>query len=379
MPAADPSSQRRKLKAELPRVRVAAGMTQREAAERLDWSLSKLIRVETGVVSLSVTDLRAMLQLYGVTDERLTSELSDAARGSRGTSWWSPYRDLLSVQFALYLGHEGSASTVHVFHPFLVPGLLQTAEYGYALLRVHRGPKEAQRVLDLRLQRQEHLFGRTDSPDVRFILNQESLYREIGGPAVMRRQLQHLADIQGQTPGRIQIVPFTAGAHPGLLGPFIVLGFADSGEHMLFVEGASGDLVSRDDGEKISQSVDDFELMLGLALPDGQSHDLLTRLIESLGDKEGDLGQMNDHLARSLSRSLTATDLSSRSAHTEEDRWPPGVWPHGARGERLTLNQSGNQRPSLDCSARPSMTGTMPYGLSLSSAVFSSSPSSQLR
>lgn len=370
MPATDPSSQRRILKAQLRRLRDEAGMTQREAAHSLDWSLSKLIRVETGAVGLSVTDLRAMLQLYDVADQELIKELSEAARGSRGSSWWSSYRDLLSPQFALYLGHEGSASSIQVFHPFLIPGLLHTGEYGLELARVHRNEKEARRVVNLRLERQQRLFSR--SLDLHCIINEEALYRQIGGPAVMRRQLEHLADMRKQAPELVQILPFSAGVHPGVLGPFIILGFADATDDMVFVEGASGDLVSRDDGERISRFIEDFEVMRGLVLSDEESDSLLRRLIRSLGDDESNLGRAHDYSARSLLGRLEEPNSASRSAQVKEDRWPPG-----SGVDRLTPNQIENQRPSLACSARWSATGTVPCALSSSSVAYCSSSSSR--
>ena len=345
-------------------------MTQREAAQSLDWSLSKLIRVETGAVGLSVTDLRAMLQLYGVADKKLIKELSEAARGSRASSWWSSYRDLLSPQFALYLGHESSASSLHVFHPFLIPGLLHTDEYAFELASVHRDEKEARRVVELRLKRQQLLFSRSESLDVHFVINEEALYRQIGGPAVLRRQLEHLADIRKQAPQLIQIVPFSVGVHPGVLGPFIILGFADATDDMVFVEGASGDLVSRDDGERISQFIEDFEVMRGLALSDDGSDGLLTRLIRSLGDEDSDLGRVRDYLARSLSDRLDEANSASPSAQVREDRWPPG-----SGVGRLTPNQIESRRPSLACSTRWSATGTVPCVLSSSSAACCSSSS----
>ena len=144
MPGGDTSSQRRKLMAGLRRARSAAGLTQRVAAERLNWSQSKLIRIENGAVGISVTDLRAMLQLYRVTDQQSIEDLSNAALHSRGLSWWSRFRDVVSPQFATYLGQEASASSIAVFHPFLIPGLLHTREYATALLEPHTRGQQAQ-------------------------------------------------------------------------------------------------------------------------------------------------------------------------------------------------------------------------------------------
>jgi transcriptional regulator with XRE-family HTH domain len=278
----DPSRQRRRLRVELRRARDAAGLTQRQAAELLDWSLSKLIRIEAGTVGVSVTDLRAMLQLYEVTDEALVKSLAEAARGSKGPSWWSRYRDIITPQFSQYLGHESSASSIRVFHPFLVPGLLHTEEYALELLRVHSEDAQARRLMELRMERQGNLLDQAGRPRMSFVVGQEALYRRIGGPAVMARQLRRLLDAISGPDISVQVVPYSAGAHAGLLGPFVLLTLDDSGEDVLFAEGPGGDLVSRDDGDKIAQFAEHFEAIRELALPDDQAQALLGELISQL-------------------------------------------------------------------------------------------------
>lgn len=320
MPGGDPSSQRRRLKAGLQEARSSAGLTQREAAQQLGWSESKIIRLENGQVGVSVTDLRAMLDLYGLTDKQAIADLSDAARGSRGSFWWSGYRDVVSPKFALYLGQEASASSIRVFHPFLVPGLLHTSRYAVELLRVHSADSRIQRISEMRDQRQRHLIGHTDSPQMIFVISEEALYRWIGGPQVMVEQIQHLLDIAGQHPAiSIEVIPFTAGAHPGLLGPFILLDFADSGERLLFVEGISGELVSRDDEDKVGTFARHFDAMRERALSAGQARALLERqqeLFRLAGRSTG------AEATQTVTGRLGATtDLTSRSAGAGEDRW----------------------------------------------------------
>ncbi|MCZ9343542.1 helix-turn-helix domain-containing protein, partial [Streptomyces sp. TRM76130] len=97
-PPVDPSLNRRKLRLALRSAREGAQLSQREAAARVEWSQSKLIRVETGTVSVSVSDLRALLALYGVTEPDTVNELVEAARGSKGPSWWSRHHDVITPQ-----------------------------------------------------------------------------------------------------------------------------------------------------------------------------------------------------------------------------------------------------------------------------------------
>ena len=263
-------------------------MTQRQAAEALEWSLSKMIRIEAGINSVSVTDLRAMLQLYKVTDNRVIDSLTAAARVGRAPAWWSRYRDAVSSQFAQYLGDEGSASSIQVFHPHLIPGLLQIEGYTRELLGAYTPDELTHRLVEMRLERQDNLFEQPNPPELEFIFGEEALYRMIGGPHVMRKQLRHLLDINARQTISVKIVPFSAGAHPGLGGPFILLGFNDSGDDLLFVEGPSGDLVTRDDKEMVVRSIEHFDVLRHLAFPDDDAISLLDELIAKLDDPRGE-------------------------------------------------------------------------------------------
>lgn len=262
--------------------REGAGLTQRKVAEELDWSLSKVIRIETGAHGVSVTDLNAMLDLYGVTDDGVVAELRKMARDSRGQPWWNEYRELVSPQLARYLGYEDAAVSFRVFHPFLIPGLLHTETYAQELLGAHSEPDRIRRVSELRTLRQERTLSQ---PGVvhDFIVNEEALYRWVGGPRRMRQQLQRLLDM-GSRPGiSLSVVPFSAGAHPGLLGPFIILRLKDSGDEVVFKENAGGDQLIRDDPEQIAQYAAYFEELRERALPRDQADALLKEQIKRLG------------------------------------------------------------------------------------------------
>jgi transcriptional regulator with XRE-family HTH domain len=280
--ADDPSVLRRRLLTYLRRQRETVGLTQREAADALDWSLSKLIRIETGMQGISVTDLKAVLALYGVTDNAMEASLIAAARGSRRQSWWhAAYRDIVSPQFAQYLGQEGIATSVQVFHPFLVPGLLHTEDYAAALLGAFPDPERARRIVELRMERQKRIFANS-SRSLTIALNEEALYRWIGGPAVMRKQLQHLLGAAEASNMMLHVVPFTAGAHPGLGGPFVLLRGDETDDDTVFLESVSGDQLIRDDPETIKQYESYFEWLNRLSLSPEQVVDLLLELIDRL-------------------------------------------------------------------------------------------------
>jgi transcriptional regulator with XRE-family HTH domain len=241
----DPNVQRRRLKTALREHREHTSLTQRGAAAALDWSPSKLIRIEAGTHGVSVTDLQAMLHLYGVTDQDATESLKELARASRGRPWWHEYRDIVSPQFATYLGHESSASALTAFHPFMLPGLLHTEAYATAVLDVLRNPERTRRIVELKTKRQQQMFA---DPAIRiaFIVNEEALYRQIGGRETMRLQLQHIRDIAERPNVTVKIVPFSAGAHPGLCGSFTLVRIDELNEQLVFLESMNGDKLVRD-------------------------------------------------------------------------------------------------------------------------------------
>jgi transcriptional regulator with XRE-family HTH domain len=275
--AVDPSLNRRKLRLALKSARDKRGLTQRDAADALEWSLSKVIRIEAGTVSLSVTDLRAMLHEYGVEDPDLIAELEEAARGSKGQSWWTPFNDVISPPFSQYLGYESAASDIRGYHPSLIPGQLQTADYINALFAVGRTPSNPQQRIDLRLARQDRIF-QDDGPAVEIILDEAAQRRQVGGPAVMRGQLSFLKDLITQQKAVLRALPLTAGAHDSLDSSFFLLGFKDD-EDVLYVAGPGGVSTIRDDREVVARYQECFEDLRTKALSEEDTVTLIDDLI----------------------------------------------------------------------------------------------------
>ncbi len=286
----DPVFHRRRLRAGLRKARENADLTQCQAAWDLGWSLSKLIRIEAGSVRVAVTDLKAMLALYHVTHDDTVSRLTEAARGSKnkgGGPWRNPYRDLVTSPYDWYLGLERAASSICAMHPSLVPELAQTPDYATGLLPGARTTAELNHLTGLRARRQANLSGEPGPRQLTIILAEEALHRQVSGPAVMRAQLRYLLDITGRETATIQILPFSAGVHPGLLlGPSVLMGFADPGEDMLFTEDPIGHLVSHDalyEQDVVARFSGHFEAMRRLALPGDQARALISELIDRLG------------------------------------------------------------------------------------------------
>ncbi|MFJ9560286.1 helix-turn-helix transcriptional regulator [Streptomyces fuscichromogenes] len=276
----DPSLNRRKLRVALRTAREKKGLAQREAASELDWSLSKVIRIEAGQVSLSVTDLQALLRLYEVTDDAVVQDLEQAARGSKGQSWWFPYNEIIAPPFAQFLGYESAADSIRTYHPTLVPGLLQTTDYMNALFEASPAATPAQQNIDLRTARQERVFA-DGGPKVSVIVDESALRRLVGGAGTMRQQLEHIKRLAAERRIALRVLLLDAGAHDSLENAFVLLGFHDD-DDVLYVAGPGGVLTNRDNLPMVARYQECFEDLTDKALSEEESAALLDELLDQL-------------------------------------------------------------------------------------------------
>jgi transcriptional regulator with XRE-family HTH domain len=258
-PVADPMVQRRRLRVELRRARLGAGLTQRQVANELGWSPSKLLRIEAGQVGVSRTDLRALLDHYGVRDPNTVAEFTRLAEQSRRQPW-SEYRDVLRPEFVVYLGYEAAASYLCQFEPLGIPGQLQTPDYARRVIWDLASPgtdeKILERQLEARLKRQA-LLERHDPPNAHFMLDEAVVRRwvgaEGGNATIMREQLERLKDLNNRPSITIQVLRFSHGLHYGLRGPFVLLEFPDpEDDDLLYIEGIRSSSANRDSADEIT-------------------------------------------------------------------------------------------------------------------------------
>jgi transcriptional regulator with XRE-family HTH domain len=279
-----PVVQRRRLRTELRRARLDAGLTQEQVATAMDWSLSKLIRIENGSVGISLNDLKAILAHYKITDEKRATELIALSRGARERSWWSDYRDL-PPRLVQLIEYESASFIIRNFQPMLIPGLLQTEEYATTTTRTLRPQATAQEVrttVELRMKRQQ-LLQQSEMPLMFFIVDEGAVRRLVGGQEAMRRQIRRLLGESEKPTVTIELVPFSAGAHPGMQGPFMLFEFPDAeDDDALYLEGPSESRWNRDDPEEISSFRERFEVLRELSLGPQGSVDLLHRLLGEL-------------------------------------------------------------------------------------------------
>ncbi|HEX6756269.1 MAG TPA: helix-turn-helix transcriptional regulator [Mycobacteriales bacterium] len=259
--AQDPSVQRRRLRTELRKARDAAGLKQADVAKAMDWSPSKIIRIESGAVSISTNDLRALLDLYKVKERGRVTSLLETARSARAGSFYDQFSDIIKPGFRDYLAFEASASVIRQWEPILVPGLLQTEEYARAVLRDTFGVDDgtATRLWALREHRQE-VHDRENPPEARFVIDEAALRRQFGpGGKIMVRQIERLLEWAALDHVTIQVLTFSAGANPGMAGSFILLEFSEPDLDDLVHLESVDEVTIKDDPDRIGTYTDRFK------------------------------------------------------------------------------------------------------------------------
>lgn len=216
------------LGSQLRRLREAKGLTREEAGYTIRASGSKMSRLELGRVSFKERDVADLLVLYGVAEADRRDALLALARQANQAGWWHRFSDLLPSWFQAYVGLEEAAKRIRTYEGYLVPGLLQTEGYVRALIEGGSSmyPEEADRLVRLRLDRQRVLV-RDNPVQLWAVVDEAVLRREVGGPEVMRAQLEHLVAMAKLPNVTLQVVPLRSGVHASEGQPFVILRFAE--------------------------------------------------------------------------------------------------------------------------------------------------------
>ncbi|WP_258080964.1 helix-turn-helix domain-containing protein [Nocardia nova] len=242
---------RRQLGRYLKEARLGVGLRLEDVAPLMQWSASKLSRLEAGKSpSIRVLDVEALCRIYDIDDPEVIAGLVGLAKQSTGKSWWQAFDDVISGNFDLYVGLESSAKKLSVFRPDMLSGLFQTPEYARALSRVYfqnLTEEELERHVQLRRRRQAPLTRKTNPLPVDLIVQEAVLRTVVGSPAVMAEQLRYLADFPVNV--TVRVLPFTAGFPVGpATGPFTILEFGqdpkgrDISPTVVYIESYAGDL-----------------------------------------------------------------------------------------------------------------------------------------
>jgi transcriptional regulator with XRE-family HTH domain len=246
-----PSVRLRRLAAQLLELRDGAGLTQEEVSERTGKDRSTLYRLETAQVRPQRSTLIQLLDLYGVEGTR-RDELLGLLKDANQRGWMQPYQSALPAVYSDYISFEDEAAAISNYESLFIPGLLQTAEYARAQLRgtlPYASADDVEKRVTARMERQA-VLGRDTPPKLWAIIDEAAAHRVVGSPAVMSEQLNRLIEDSGRPNVTVQVIPFEAGAHPGMDGSFVVLEFESSPEQtVVYTESAAGGLFLEENAE----------------------------------------------------------------------------------------------------------------------------------
>jgi hypothetical protein len=222
--AGSPTARRRRLSIELKKLRETNAFTCAQVGQALDWSGSKVNRMETGSGRVQPSDIDALCRFYDTTDE-LREFLKSLAREAKTRGWWQVHGAGVPEWFNIYIGLEQDASTFRQYQCELIPGLMQTEAYTGELHRTgaHMSAEDIARAVQVRMERQA-MLARPDAPDAWFVVNEGSLRNVIGDRTLMREQLERVLESAELPSVTLQVLPFDSGTYPAT-GTFTILGF----------------------------------------------------------------------------------------------------------------------------------------------------------
>ncbi|WP_017627831.1 helix-turn-helix domain-containing protein [Nocardiopsis chromatogenes] len=233
-----PTVRRRRLARELRKMREAAGMTTAAVTRQLGWAAGRVNHLESGRHGTDPSALRDLMRIYEVTDPERIEAVLALGRQSRQRGWWHTYNDVLDGD---YLGFEAEASTISVYQPSVIPGLLQTPEYAARSARASGAvtEKDIERVVAVREKRQEVLV---EGIELLAVLDENALMRLVHTSDIAHEQLARLITIAEAVNGiTIQVLPVSAGLHAAMGGGFVILDYADAADpSLVYLEGRTG-------------------------------------------------------------------------------------------------------------------------------------------
>ncbi len=228
MPAGGkPTVRSRRVGAELRRLRDAAGATTAQAAELLSCSPAKISRIENGIVSARMVDLRLLLDRYGDQDQEHRAYLERLARESNKRGWWQDYGDTIPPYYADFIGLESDASYIKTWEPTIVPGLLQTPGYARAVMLANPAmvsPGKLENLISIRRERQARLEQSTDAR-LDAVIWEAALTTTVGSDEIQRGQLSRLLELMDRPNISVQVLPLEAGDQASMSGSFVMFSF----------------------------------------------------------------------------------------------------------------------------------------------------------
>jgi transcriptional regulator with XRE-family HTH domain len=282
-----PTVRLRRLAAELRRLRAAAELTRDDVTARTGINAATLYRIEKAVTQPQKRTLLALLNLYDV-QEQQRGEILALLQGASDQGWLRPYHNELPEEYTAYISFEAEARAVRNYESLFIPGLLQTEAYARSVITgvlPMANTREVDQRVQARIERQTVLTK--DNPlQLWAICDEAAVRRMVGGPKVMQEQLQHLRKVAAEPNVTLQIIPFSAGAHPGMPGSFALLSFPDADDpELIYIDSMAGDLFLEAEVD-VRRFGGTFDNLRAEALSPGATSKLLTTLAQEIGLRE---------------------------------------------------------------------------------------------
>jgi transcriptional regulator with XRE-family HTH domain len=275
-PVGSPTIRRRELGALLKALRTERDWTAEQVVGLLGMSTSKLSRLETGHRGASARDINQLCDLYGVDDEQ-RQRLLELAREGKQRAWWQP----LGLPYSTYVGLEAAAASIYDYGLGIIPGLLQAPDYARAVVRATDPalpPEAVEQRVQGRTTRQQLLFVE-DGPRFEAVMDESVLHRLVGGPAVMRAQLERLLELSYLPSVTLRVIRYNAGALPAGNNKFIILSFAQpTVSDVVFIEGLTGDLYL-DDPADVEVYRATYRTLVRLAADPGTTREIIEAVL----------------------------------------------------------------------------------------------------
>jgi len=258
-------------------------MSREQVEERTGINQGTLYRLETARARPQRRTLMALMDLYGA-DDQLRADLLAISRSADDQGWLQPYQSTLPEAYTAYISFEAEAQSVRNYESLLIPGLLQTEDYARAVVTgglPTASDDEVDQRVRARMERQR-LLDREDPLEFWAVVDEAALRRVVGGHRIMRAQAAHLVDVARRPNVTVQIIPFEAGAHPGMPGSFSHLEFGDPLDpELVHIDTMAGDLFLEAEAD-IRRYRSMFDHLRAIALSPSKTASLLTSIAASM-------------------------------------------------------------------------------------------------
>jgi transcriptional regulator with XRE-family HTH domain len=261
-------------------MRLDAGISLDAACRAAGVDKSTLVRWEAAESSVHPSAAAILFALYGAAEADVAA-LVQVAKEARKRGWWLPWNSAIPPWFTTYVGLESEATEIQEFQPILIPGLLQTEGYAEAVIRAEHPDDSDEQVkqrVELRMQRQQ----RDDDYVLWTIIGEAALHFPVGGPKVMREQLERLVEAAQRPRCNIQVLPTAAGEHGSMCSGFITLKFANPADPpVAYLESRAGSLYVEEEDE-VRPYTSLFQHLSATALSARESRRVAAQAAESM-------------------------------------------------------------------------------------------------